>query len=129
MRAALAAAVLTLAPATALAHHSYTLFDTQQTLVRRGVVKAFLLTNPHCRLDVIAPDGHGHRVLWALEMGSPGLARRAGWSQTSVKPGDAITVSFHPRRDGAFGGLLDMVSLPDGRVVNGAIPIARFGRR
>jgi hypothetical protein len=31
---------------------------------------------------------------------------RGGWSSTSLRPGDKVSLGIHPRKDGAAGGLL-----------------------
>jgi hypothetical protein len=38
---------------------------------------------------------------------------RSGWSRTSLKPGDHVTVEFNPLRDGSHGGGLTKITLKD----------------
>jgi hypothetical protein len=45
---------------------------------------------------------------------------RSGWSRTSFKPGDTITVDFSPARDGTNTGLATRVTLADGTVLGQA---------
>lgn len=90
--------------APALAHHSFAMFDGSKTRTLRGTVTEFRWANPHVALFVQAEGQSGADGVWALEMTSPGNLRRLGWSRTTVKPGDKVTVSFNPLRDGRHGG-------------------------
>ena len=47
-------------------------------------------------------------------MTSPGnLVRAGGWTRNSVKPGDKVTITMAPLRDGKRGGALKKVTLVD----------------
>jgi hypothetical protein len=112
----LAAGAGALLGGAAAAHHSFAMFDNtkEQTLV--GTVKEFQWTNPHTWLQVMVDDG-GKQVEWSIEGSSPnGLARR-GWTRTSFKPGDKVTVIIHPLKDGSNGGSYVKATLPDGRTL------------
>jgi len=114
--AALASASLLIGAPAATAHHSFAMFDNakEQTLV--GTVKEFQWTNPHTWLQLMV-DESGKQVEWSIEGSSPnGLARR-GWSRTSFKPGDKVTVIIHPLKDGAKGGSYVKATLPDGKTL------------
>jgi hypothetical protein len=41
----------------------------------------------------------------------------AGWRRSSLKPGDQVTVIYHPLVNGKSGGALVKVTLPDGTVL------------
>jgi hypothetical protein len=49
---------------------------------------------------------------------------RSGWSRSSLKPGDVITIDFSPAKDGSRTGLLTRVRLADGSVL-GQAPAAQ----
>ncbi len=101
----------------ALAHHCFAMFDSEQTVEYRGTVKEFQWTNPHSWLQVMIADEGGQMVEWSLEMNSPAGLTRRGWGPRTVVPGDEVTVTLHPLRDGAPGGELLTVELPDGTVM------------
>jgi hypothetical protein len=42
---------------------------------------------------------------------------RSGWTKRSLNPGDRVTVTFSPLRDGGPGGSLRKVQLPDGKTL------------
>jgi hypothetical protein len=116
-------------PATGSAHHSFSMFDAQKTVVVEGTVKEFEFINPHAWLYVMAPDATGKAVEWAIEMGGPGALGRTGWKADTVKAGDKVSVQIHPMKDGSRGGQYLTAKLPDGRTMDGGDsglpPIAR----
>ena len=99
---------------SAVAHHSFAMFDRAKEVSVTGVVKAFQWTNPHSWLQVTVEDG-GKTVEWSFEGGSPGILSRNGWKRTVVKPGDTVTVLFNPLKDGSPGGSFLEVKAPDGK--------------
>ena len=112
-----AAAIFTAASAApALAHHSFAMFDASKTIVLKGAVREFDWGNPHVWLTMMVEDhATGKPVQYALEMGSVARSTYDGWKRDTVKPGDAVTVSMHPNKDGSRGGMYLSVQLPNGR--------------
>jgi hypothetical protein len=102
---------------TAGAHHSFAMFDRNQTESIAGTVKEFELINPHGWLRVMVPNASGVQSEWSLELGGAGQLERFGWTQDAVHPGDKVTVQLHPLRDGSYGGQLVSVTLPNGKVL------------
>ena len=100
-------------PATA--HHSTTMFDHATVVSIAGTVKEVHWTNPHVAIFVYGVSKEGDEpALWVFEMTSPGnLVRAGGWSRTAVKPGDKVTVSMAPLRDGSRGGALKKITMVD----------------
>jgi hypothetical protein len=114
--AALALASAALA-APAFAHHSFAMFDRQKETVLNGTVKAFQWTNPHSFIELEVVDPQGVIASYSIEMNSPNNLNRQGWKSTSLKPGDKVSVTMNPLRDGSRGGLFVNVQLPDGRML------------
>jgi hypothetical protein len=115
--AAFAAAAATFA-APAVGHHSFAMFDADKTITLKGTVKEFEWTNPHAWLRVIVDDETaGKPVVWALELSSPARLVTMGMRADSVRPGDAVSVTFHPMKDGARGGQFIQAVLPGGKQV------------
>jgi len=104
----------------AQAHHSFAMFDQTKKLVLKGKVEEFQWTNPHAfiELSVNGPDGKPAR--WSIELNSPNNLKRQGWARTSLKPGDVVSVTLNPLRNGKPGGLFNAVVLPDGKVLSEA---------
>jgi hypothetical protein len=109
---------LSLFAVPALAHHSFAMFDHDKVTTVTGTVKEFEWTNPHVWLRVMVNDqASGKPLQWAIEMGAPGQQSRVGWKPDSVKPGDKVTVTIHPLKDGSRGGQFITAMLPNGSIL------------
>jgi hypothetical protein len=97
------------------AHHSFAMFDPEKLLTQTGTVKEFEWTNPHVWLHVMVPDAAGKNWEYSFEMQAVPQAMSGGWRADTVKPGDKVSIEYHPLRDGSRGGELVAASLPDGR--------------
>jgi hypothetical protein len=116
---ALLAAAAAFAAAPALAHHSFAMFDHDKTAKISGTVKEFEWTNPHAWIHVTATDEKtGRQVEWSFEMGSVGQIAAQGWKADTIRPGDKITVTMHPLKDGSRGGQYMAAALADGRTLS-----------
>ena len=102
--------------APAVAHHSFAMFDAEKTVTMQGTVKEFEWVNPHSWLRIMVNDERiGKPVLWAIELSSPGRLVTMGMRADSVKAGDAVSVTFHPLRNGSRGGQFMSAVLPNGQ--------------
>ena len=106
----------------ALAHHSNAAFDGDKVVVLKGTVTQWKWSNPHVWIVLSVDDDKGGKAEWAIEGRTPGQLVRAGWSRSTLKPGDVITVDFSPAKDGTLTGLLTRVRLADGTVLGQAPP-------
>lgn len=106
---------LTLSSGLALAHHSYAMFDASRTILIEGTVKRWELTSPHANLFVTVTSADGTQQDWGMEAPGPAILLRAGWTKSTVKPGDKVTVELNPLRDGRTGGNMRKITLSDGR--------------
>jgi len=100
--------------APALAHHSFAMFEREKYVSVTGTVSEYEWTNPHVWIHVKAPDAQGKMVEWGFEMQSIAQDSRAGWRADTVKPGDKITIEYHPLKDGTRGGQLTSAVLANG---------------
>jgi Family of unknown function (DUF6152) len=119
--AIIAAGLLAPVSGTALAHHSFAMFDQGKETKLVGTIKEVQWTNPHIWLQVVAKDASGKDVEWSIEGGSPNGLARQGWKRSSVKSGDQVEVVIHPLKNGDKGGSLMRVSV-DGKPVGGGRP-------
>lgn len=108
-----AIAALLLAPLSASAHHSYSMFDMGKTVVLEATVVKFKWQNPHAFITVDAAAGSA-RERWSIEMTSPNNLIQQGWKRTSLRPGDVVHIYVHPLRSGVKGGSYAGVRLADG---------------
>ena len=113
---ALAIAVL-LTSSSALAHHSFAMFDQSKTITLEGAVKDFRWTNPHVFIQLLVKNESGADEEWSIEMTSPEHLARAGWRPATLKPGDELTLNIHPMRDGIKGGQYLSGTGPSGPLV------------
>ena len=88
-------------------------------LVMKGTVTDWLWANPHCFLKYDTTDDAGTLSHWAVEVSNPTDMTKRGWSKRSLKPGDEVTVTVRPAKNGAPVGQLLKVVLPDGQTLIG----------
>jgi len=114
----------------AVAHHSFASFSMDKDVTLKGTVRTFEWSNPHVWLWLYVSDvdgkpvtdKDGNAVLWGLEGAAPGELLRQGIRNKSLQPGDHITVTTHPLKDGRNGGSLGRITFPDGKTLGGATP-------
>ena len=100
----------------ALAHHSFAAeFDAAKKLKLTGTVTKVQWRNPHTYfyVDVKGEDGQIHN--WAMELGSPNVLMRRGWTRDSLKIGEQVTVEGARARDNSFKGNASSVVMADGK--------------
>jgi Family of unknown function (DUF6152) len=105
------------ASVTAAAHHSFAPFDLTKEKTISGTVSRFEWTNPHSWIWVDVPNDKGGVDTWAVEGMSPNYLARRGWTKTTLKPGDKVTILVRPLRNGDNGGMFVRATLADGRVL------------
>ena len=110
----LAALALPALAVPALAHHSYSMFDMNKTVVLEAQVVRFKWQNPHAFIEADVAARGGTTERWAIEMTSPNNLAQEGWKRTSLKEGDRVRIWVHPLRSGARGGSYAGVRLADG---------------
>jgi hypothetical protein len=98
--------MLVMAPAAVSAHHGAAAYDLRRSTTLKGTVTRFDWSNPHCLLHFDAKNGRGAVRHWTVELYNPLWLGRVGWTQTSLNPGDPITITFHASKDGAPNGYL-----------------------
>jgi hypothetical protein len=115
----LSGAVFMLFSTPAYVHHSGAMFDMSKEVKISGTVVEFHWTNPHSSFSVSVPNSDGTTSVWSVEMNSPNNLVRVGWKRTTIKPGDKVTVTVRPLRDGAPGGQYVSIVLPNGQSLGG----------
>jgi hypothetical protein len=90
--ALIAAAVVPVA-----AHHGTSItYEVNKTITLTGVVSEFVYGYPHPQVYFDVTDESGKVQRWGSEFGPTPLMMRnmnVGWSRTTIKPGDKITIT------------------------------------
>lgn len=111
------AAVATLFSTPAYVHHSGAMFDATKDVRITGTVTEFHWTNPHSSFKLSVRNAGGGESVWGVEMGSPNNLIHEGWKRTTIKPGDKVTATVHPLKDGTPGGQYVAITLADGKTL------------
>jgi hypothetical protein len=98
------------------AHHSTSMYDKNAPITIEAEVVEFRWVNPHSQLTVV-DKRDASRKSWSIEMSSPGVLTRSGWTKRTFNPGDTITLKFGPLRNGEAGGYFLEATLADGKVM------------
>jgi uncharacterized protein DUF6152 len=101
------------------AHHAFAAeYDANRRVTVSGTVTRFEWTNPHVWLYV-ADEKDRSGALWSFEMGSPGGLTRRGWTKTTLKAGDHVTVEGFAAKDGTRKANAATVTTPGGKLFGG----------
>jgi hypothetical protein len=96
------ASVLALAAVPAFAHHGDAGRYEDNVVVMKGTVVEMQLITPHSILVFDAPDDSGKMVRWQAEMGGRAqMIKDFGWTTSTLKPGDKVTVTGRKVKSGA----------------------------
>jgi len=101
--------------APVFAHDSAFAFDTGRTLVVEGTVTEWFWANPHCLLKFVVETDRGDVVHWVTETQAPANMIDAGWRKNDLGPGDKVTVTVQPARNGNPVGRIVHIDFADGR--------------
>jgi len=113
-----AAAGLLAAALPAAAHHSFAAeYDAAKPITLKGTVVRVEWTNPHARFYVDVKAADGTATTWNLELASPNVLVRQGWTRNSLKIGDEITVTGSMAKDGSKMANARNVTLAGGKRV------------
>ncbi len=100
----------------AQAHHGASMFDMEHLITVKGTVTSFEWINPHSMIYADAKDEKGNVQKWAIETrGGPNALSRAGWTKDTLKPGDEVTFTGHPAKNGTSNMRLAKVTLANGK--------------
>jgi uncharacterized protein DUF6152 len=101
---------------SAFAHHGFqSWFDMSRSVTVKGTVTAFDWTNPHAYIYLDVKDEKGAVVKWSAELGAVAMLSRAGWRKDTVKPGDEVTMTGNPAKEGKPMLHLEKIVLANGQ--------------
>lgn len=112
--ALLASGLMVSAPLSA--HHGDAVYDTAaKKITMKGTVTEWVWANPHCVLQFDVSDANGQVAHWVAETTAPPSLIQRGWTKQSLKPGDQVTITVLPVKNGRTVGRLLEVLFPDGQ--------------
>ena len=120
---------LLLTASVAFAHHSFAMFDHTVEKVATGTVARWAFNVPHSWLYLNVKNPDGTETLWSFEGSAPtGLLQR-GITGATFEPGNVVTVSYCPLKDGRPGGGLAGRASPTARSSTPPTAAATAARR
>jgi hypothetical protein len=99
--------------AALFAHHGQAAYNTKEPVTVSGTVSEFQFTNPHVLVTLEVKAGSGGIEKWQGELTSPNHLLRAGWTKTSVKVGDRVTMTGWQAASGAKSLWLSKIVVND----------------
>ena len=108
-------------PSPLSAHHGNAAYDATKRITVKGTVIEWLWANPHSVILLEVTNDSGQVVHWAAETENPTTMSHSGWSKTSFKPGDEVTVTMVPANNGKPIGRIVEVVLPNGQKLAGRV--------
>ena len=119
-QAAIFAIVTALFVTPAQSHHSFAMYDQNQTKTLTGVVRQFVAQANHAELHfvLIAPDrkglekgADGKYVEWGVEMAGAAAVAQQGITAAAFGVGTVFSVKLNPLRDGSnFGSRIGAIA-------------------
>lgn len=103
------------------AHHGASEYDMTKIVTLTATVKELQFVNPHTLLVFTVKDDSGKASEWQGELPSPNLLSRRGWSRSTLKPGDQVTVIGAPAKNGEKGMQVKKLVFPDGHELPGTV--------
>jgi len=111
------AGLLTICSAV-FAHHGAAAYDMSKPVVLKdAVVTQFLWINPHPLIKADYKDEKGNVEHWTMEMGSTPASQLIGWTRTTLRPGDMVTLYVWQAKTHLTVGRFNKVVLADGKVM------------
>jgi hypothetical protein len=107
------ACAIAMMAAPGAAHHSAAAYNDTSIEIKGATITNVVWANPHTIITFEVKEGE-RAGSWSAEAGSPSAQTRMGWNRNSLRPGDEVTVSLFPARNGAKVGRLSHLVMSDG---------------
>jgi len=103
------------------AHHGASAYDRGATVTLKATITEFKYANPHVQIFFDAKDDKGTVQHWNCETINPAMLSKQGWSKSTLKAGDQVTIIGHPSRTGSQIMLLEKLVLANGKELAGIL--------
>jgi hypothetical protein len=118
MKTAFAFAALLISAVPIAAHHSFAAeYDANAKVEFDGVVTKVEWTNPHAHYYVAVTGADGKVATWNMELASPNMLNRNGWTRKTLLEGQKIHVTGSRAKDGSNTAATSTIRLPEGKVL------------
>jgi hypothetical protein len=124
--AIIALAMVVIAPAAG-AHHGTSTYDMNVEIELKGTVKEWTFGNPHSWLWLTIREPQKPAVEWSIESAPPNYLMQQGWSASTLKAGETLTVLISPLKNEPRRGILLEVKRSSGETLI-VRPRGSFGR-
>ncbi len=99
------------------AHHSAAMYDREHPVTLKGTVTKLAFFNPHVRIYFQVKDENDNVAKWIAATATPQRLHRAGWNAKTLNPGDEVSVTCAPARDGRKICSVRRLVGPNGKVL------------
>ena len=106
---------------TVMAHHASAAYADKPMEFKNVTITKFSWINPHSLIYFDAKDANGNVVNWTCETAAPQALRLIGWAKESVAPGDVVSITLYPAKNGNRAGRLNKMVLADGTVLRDTV--------
>ena len=119
--------LLLIATAAAVPHHGTSTYDMNTEISLTGTVKEWTFNNPHSWLWLTVSSTQKPSDEWSIESAPPNYLSGQGWSASTIKAGETLTVLISPLRGEPRRGILLEVKRSSGETLI-VRPRGAFGR-
>ena len=106
-------------PGSVFAHHGSAAYEETKTVTVSGTVTEFRFVNPHVLVFWDVKDETGNIQKWSGERSGPNsMARNAGWTRNTLKPGDQVTITGRQSKNGTYTMAISKIIL-NGKDITG----------
>ena len=99
------------------AHHSFSAFDIETKIERKGLITLYEFKQPHITMEIEVTLEDGSLELWEIESLVPRRWNRSGYDKDFVKVGDIATIVGFPARNGSTQMMLSAIKGDKGELV------------
>jgi hypothetical protein len=113
--------------AVSMGHHGTSTYDMEKEFQLTGTVKEWTFTNPHSWLWLKAAVSQKTIEEWSIGSAPPSYLSQRGWSSSTLKTGETVTVLVSPLKGEPRRAILLEVKRASGEVLV-VRPRGSFGR-
>jgi hypothetical protein len=108
-------------------HHGTSTYNMEREISLTGTVKEWTFGNPHTWLWLTVSDSQKPTEEWSIESAPPNYLIGQGWSPSTLKAGEKLTVLISPLKTEPLRGILLEVKRSNGETLI-VRPRGSFGR-